>query len=54
MAARGRAIGFRMPMCSGRVPLVMLEVVRTKGRYGILVPMNTPLLQPREARELIT
>ena len=28
-------------MCSGRVPLVMLEVVSTKGTYGILVPMKT-------------
>ena len=33
--ALGRAIGFRVPMYSGRV-----EVVSTKGMYGILIPMN--------------
>ena len=54
VAARGCAISFRMPMCLGRVLLVMLEVLSTKVMYGILVPMNTPLLHLREARDLIT
>ena len=53
MRALGRAIGFNVPMCLSRV-LLGLQVVSTKGTYGILVPMNTPLLQPRDARELIT
>ena len=53
MAKSGRAIGFRMPMCLGRF-MLGLEVVSTKGTYGILEHMNSPLLQPREARELIT
>ena len=51
MRALGWAIGIHVPMCSSRV---LLEVVSTKGTYGILVPMSTPLLQPREASELIT
>ena len=41
LAARGRAIGFQILMCSGRVLLVMLEVLSTKGTYGVLVPMNS-------------
>ena len=31
-----------------------VEVVSTIGTYGVLVPMNTPLLQPRDVREFIT
>ena len=51
MRALGRAINVRVLMCSSQV---LLEVVSMKGTYGILVPMNTPLLQPRDASELIT
>ena len=51
VCALGCVIGFCMPMCSIGV---MLEVVSTKGTYGLLVPMNTPLLKPRDASELIT
>ena len=35
-----RAIGFCVPMCSSQV-MLGLEVVSTKGTYGILVPMNS-------------
>ena len=50
-----------MTTCLGRFLLGLglglglgIEIGSKKGTYGILVPMNTPLLQPREARELIT
>ena len=51
MCAIDRAVIIRMPMCASRV---LLEVVSTKGMYGMVVPMNTPLLQPRDVSELIT
>ena len=51
MSALGLAVIVRVPMCASRV---LLEVVSTKGMYGMLVPMNTPLLQPRDVSELIT
>ena len=55
MTAIGRAIGFGVTLCLGRFLLWLgLEVVSTKVTYDILIPMDTPLLQPREARELIT
>ena len=37
MRAIGRAVIVSVPMCASRV---LLEVVSTKGTYGMLVPMN--------------
>ena len=51
MRALGRAVIVNLPMCSSQF---LLEVVSTKGTYGILRLMKTPLLQPRDASELIT
>ena len=38
MRALGHAVIVHLPMCASRV---LLEVVSTKGTYGILVPMNS-------------
>ena len=54
VAARSRAIGFRMPMCLGRVTLVMLEVISTKGMYGILLPMNSSVQKNKLTYFLLT
>ena len=51
MRAIGRAVIVRVPICASRI---LLEVVSTEGTYGMLVPMNTPLLQPRDVSYLIT
>ena len=51
MRAFGRAVMVCVPMCLSRV---LFELVNTKGTYGILVLMNTPLLQPCDVNGLIT
>ena len=51
MRAFGRAVMVRVPMCLSRV---LFEVVSTIGTYDMVVPMNTPMLQPRDVREFIT
>ena len=51
MRAFGGAVMVHVPMYLSRV---LFEVVSMKGMYGMLVPMNTPLLQPHDVREFIT
>ena len=50
MRAFGCRVMVRVPMCLSRV---LFKVVSKRGTYGMLVPMNTPLLQPRDVREFI-
>ena len=51
MRALGRTVIVHVPMCASQA---LLEVVSMKGMYGMLVTMNTPVLQPRDISELIT